>query len=112
MWHKALWKGHPMRRELTRVGLLAELANHYTTRGASKWDTMAWIDYKKANDMVLQYWIIDCLKLYKIFDEVINLIEKNMKNWKVELIGGGKSLPEMNIPRGIFQGDALSRLLL
>ena len=24
-----------MRRELTRVGLLAELANHYTTRGAS-----------------------------------------------------------------------------
>ena len=24
-----------MRLELTRVGLLAELANHYTTRGAS-----------------------------------------------------------------------------
>ena len=35
MWHKAIWKGHPMRLELTRVGLLAELANHYTTRGAS-----------------------------------------------------------------------------
>ena len=32
MWHKAIWKGHPMRLELTRVGLLAELANHYTTR--------------------------------------------------------------------------------
>ena len=26
-------KGHPMRLELTRVGLLVELANHYTTRG-------------------------------------------------------------------------------
>ena len=26
-----------MRLELTRVGLLAELANHYTTRGASPW---------------------------------------------------------------------------
>ena len=38
MWHKAIWKGHPMRLELTRVGLLAELANHYTTRGAfSHW---------------------------------------------------------------------------
>ena len=35
MWHKAIWKGHPMRLELTRVGLLVELANHYTTRGAS-----------------------------------------------------------------------------
>ena len=36
MWHKAIWKGHPMRLELTRVGLLVELANHYTTRGASR----------------------------------------------------------------------------
>ena len=35
MWHKAIWKGHPMRLELTRVGLLVELANHYTTRGTS-----------------------------------------------------------------------------
>ena len=34
MWHKAIWKGHPMRLELTRIGLLVELANHYTTRGA------------------------------------------------------------------------------
>ena len=34
MWHKAIWRGHPMRLELTRVGLLVELANHYTTRGA------------------------------------------------------------------------------
>ena len=30
--------GHPMRLELTRVGLLVLLANHYTTRGAlSSW---------------------------------------------------------------------------
>ena len=34
MWHKAIWKEHPMRLELTRVGLLVELANHYNTRGA------------------------------------------------------------------------------
>ena len=26
--------GRPMRLELTRVGLLVKLANHYTTRGA------------------------------------------------------------------------------
>ena len=30
MWHKAIWKGHPVRLELTRVGLLVQLANHYT----------------------------------------------------------------------------------
>ena len=36
MWHKAIWKGHPMRLELTRVRLLVELANHYTTSWGSK----------------------------------------------------------------------------
>ena len=30
MWHKAEWMEHPMRLELTRVGLLVKLANHYT----------------------------------------------------------------------------------
>ena len=34
MWHKAEWIGHPMRLELTRVGLLVKLANRYTTKGA------------------------------------------------------------------------------
>ena len=33
MWHKAEWMGHPMRLELTRVGLLVKLASRYTTRG-------------------------------------------------------------------------------
>ena len=38
--------------------------------------TMAWIDYKKAHDMVPQSWIINCLKMYKISHEIINFIEK------------------------------------
>ena len=42
---------------------------------------MAWIDYKKAYDLVPQSWIIDYLKMYKISDEVINFIEEAMKNW-------------------------------
>ena len=37
---------------------------------------MAWIDYKKAHDMVPQCWIINCLKMYKISYEVVNFIEK------------------------------------
>ena len=53
---------------------------------------MAWIDYKKAYDMVPQSWIINCLKMDKISDEVINFIEKTMKTWSVELTAGGKSL--------------------
>ena len=46
---------------------------------------MAWIDYKKAYDMVPQSWIINCFKMYKISYEVINFIEKIMKTWRVEL---------------------------
>ena len=34
MWHKAIGMGHPLRLELTCVGLLVKLANHYATRGA------------------------------------------------------------------------------
>ena len=33
--------------------------------------TMAWIDYKKAYNMVTQSWIINCLKMYKISHEII-----------------------------------------
>ena len=68
------------------------------------------IDYKKTYDMVPQSWILHCLKMYKISQEVINFIEKTMKNWRVELTVGGKSLAEIKIQRGIFQGDALSPL--
>ena len=72
---------------------------------------MAWIDYKKAYDMVLQSWILHCLKMYKILHEVINFIEKTMQTWRVELTAEGRSLAETKIQRGIFQGVALSPLL-
>ena len=40
---------------------------------------MAWIDYKMAYDIILQSWIIDSLKMYKISDEVIKFIEKTIE---------------------------------
>ena len=61
--------------------------------------------------MVPQSWIINCLKMYKISLEIINLIEKTMKNWRVKLTAGGKSLAETKIPREIFQGEALTPIL-
>ena len=68
---------------------------------------MAWIESKKAYDLVPK----SCLKMYKISYEVINFIEKTMKTWRVELIAGGRSLAETKMQRGISQGDALSPLL-
>ena len=72
---------------------------------------MAWIDYKKAYDMVPQSWILHCLKMYKISHEVINFIEQTMQTWRVELTAGGRSIAETKIQRGIFPGDTLSPLL-
>ena len=72
---------------------------------------MAWIDYKKAYDMVPQSWILPCLKIHKIPDQVVQFIEKTIEIWRVELTARGKSLAEVKIQRSIFQGDALSPLL-
>ena len=92
---------------------LLYIDQHILNESKSRWKnlTMAWIDYKKAYDMVPQSWIINCLKMYKISRKIINFIEKSMKNWRVELTSVGKSLAETKIQRGIFQGDALSPLL-
>ena len=44
-------------------------------------------------------------------DNVKNLIGNSMKNWQSELKSGGVSLGNVNINRGIFQGDSLSPML-
>ena len=72
---------------------------------------IARIDHKKAYAKVRQSWIINCLKTYKISDEVKNFIEKTMKTWKVELAAGGRRLAEAKVQRGIFQGNVQSSLL-
>ena len=58
---------------------------------------MAEIDDRKVYDNVLQTWIIECLKTYKISNKVINFITEAMKNWKVELTTEEKTLAEVKI---------------
>ena len=54
---------------------------------------MAWID----NDMVLKSWILHCIKMYKIPDQIVQFIEKTMETQRVELTTGGKSLAEVKV---------------
>ena len=49
--------------------------------------------------------------MYKISHEVINFIEQTMKTWRVDLTSGGRSIADIKIQRGIFQGDVQSPLL-
>ena len=73
--------------------------------------SMAWIDYKKAFDMVPHSWIIECLKIYGAANNLVTLLSNTMKHWKTTLTASGTTLAEVNIRRGIFQGDSLSPLL-
>ena len=45
-----------------------------------------------------------------ISEEVIRFIEETLKNWRVELTVGGKSLAEVIILKGNFQGWAHKEL--
>ena len=73
--------------------------------------SMAWIDYRKAYDMVPHSWILECAKMVGIAKNVIKTIENSMENWKTILTSNQEVLGTVNINRGIFQGDSLSPLL-
>ena len=71
---------------------------------------MAWIDYKKAYDMVPHSWIIECLDLFGVAENIKSLFVNSMEKWKVMLCSGNSELGEVEIKRGIFQ-DSLSPLV-
>ena len=73
--------------------------------------SMAWIDYKKVYDMVPHSWILKCLEMVRGAKNMITVISNSMANWKMVLTSGGTDLGQVDIRRGIFQGDSLSPLL-
>ena len=72
---------------------------------------MVWIDYKKSYDMVPHSWIKECLELFEIAENIKTLLVNNMEKWRVMLSAGNLELGEVDIRRGIFQGDFLSPLV-
>ena len=77
--------------------------------------SMAWIDYRKAFDSVLHSWISRCLELYKVDDTLRQFITHQMTFRKTDITlnhsKGELHIPNVQIKRGIFQGDSLSPLL-
>ena len=72
---------------------------------------MAWVDFKKAYDMVPHSWLIETMNMVGMAGNVVELLRYSMKQWKTQLTCNGKKLGEVDIKRGIFQGDSLSPLL-
>ena len=61
--------------------------------------------------MIPHSWIMECLEMFGIAEDIKRLFCNSMENWKVELCSGESVLREVNIRRGIFQGDSLSPLV-
>ena len=72
---------------------------------------MAWIDYKKAYDMVPHSWITECLDLFGVAENIKSLLVSSMEKWNIMLCSGNSELVEVEIKRGIFQGDSLLPLV-
>ena len=72
---------------------------------------MAWIDCRKTYDFVPHSWFLECLDMLDTADNVRRFLEKSMKNWKLLLTSNGSDLCEVDVNRGIFQGDSLSPLI-
>ena len=67
---------------------------------------------KKAYHMILHSRILETLELVQVSENIVEFIRKSMKNWNTNLTSCGEYLANVNIRRGIFQGDSLSPLLL
>ena len=64
----------------------------------------------KAYDFALHSWINKCMELYGIADNVRNFLEKSIEQWKLSLTSN-EDLGEIDVNKGIFQGDSLLRPL-
>ena len=80
-------------------------------KSGNKHLAIACIDYKKAYDMVPHSWIIECLDLFGVAENIKSLLVNSIEKWKVVLCSGNSQLGEVEIKRGIFQGHSLSPLV-
>ena len=55
--------------------------------------------------------IIECLDLFGVAENIKRLLVNSIEKWKVMLCSGNSELGEVEIKRGVFQGDSLSPLV-
>ena len=72
---------------------------------------MAWIDFRKAYDVVPHSWILKTLELVRTTSNIIGLLKRSIQSWRTVLFSGKNRLGKVNIRLGVFQGDSLSPLL-
>ena len=61
--------------------------------------------------MIPHSWVLECMRLTGVSENIMQMVENSIQNWKTMFTSAGKGLAEIHIRRGIFQGDSLSLLL-
>ena len=64
------------------------------------------VDWQKKPDTVPQIWIIECLKMFKISDKIINFLTKALENWRIKLTAAEQILAEIKLQKGILKENA------
>ena len=54
--------------------------------------SLAWIDYRKAYDLVPHSWISECLEMVGIATNIREFLSDSMQSWKLELTSSGERL--------------------
>ena len=72
---------------------------------------MAWVNYRKAYELIPHSWVIECMEMFGIAENLRTFLQKSMQQWRLSLTANGEDLAEVNVKMGIFQGDSLSPLL-
>lgn len=73
--------------------------------------TICYIDYKKAFDSVPHSWLLKTLEIYKVHPKIYNFLDNVMKTWRTSInLSSNSQTDNIEIKRGLFQGDSLSAL--
>ena len=69
---------------------------------------MAWIDYKKAYEMVPHSQIKECLELFGVAENIKTLLVNSREKWRVMLCARNSELGVAGNEQSIFLGNFLS----
>ena len=72
---------------------------------------VAWIDYRKAYNMVPHSWIQKRMEMFGLAVNVSPFFNTSMKQWNTEMTEVNQKLGNVKIRRRIFEGDGPSPLL-
>ena len=70
------------------------------------------VDYRKACDLFPHSWVIECMEMFGIAENLRTILQKSMQQWRLSLTANREDLGEVNLKRGIFQEYSLQSPLL